>query len=86
MQTRGLKDRTMKGQMEGQTLFYRTLPTTASFQTNLQNTSRIKGLVALAKLGPTRSKKNSFEEKNNVFDVPMVLISEENCYSRYRES
>ena len=43
MQARGPKGRKMEGQMDGQILFYRNLPTTARFQKkNLQNRSRIK--------------------------------------------
>ena len=83
MQTRGLKNRRMEGQMDGQTLFYRNLPTTTRSQTNLQNASRIKGTCHFGQIGANR---NSFGEKNNVFDVPMVVISEESCYNSYRES
>ena len=76
----------MEGQMDGQNLFYRNLPTTARFQTNLQNISRIKGTCHFVQIGANMVKQEFFWKKSNVFDVPMVLISEESCYSRYRES
>ena len=57
----------MEGQMDGQNLFYRNLPTTARFQTNLQNISRIKGTCHFAQIGANMVKQEFFWKKKTMF-------------------
>ena len=57
----------MEGQMVGQNLFYRNLPITARFQTNLQNISRIKGTYHFAQIGANMVKQKFFWKKKTMF-------------------
>ena len=67
LQTRRLKDRRMEGQMKGQTLFYRTLPTIARFQTNPHNTSRIKRTCHFGQIRANIIKQEFFWRKEQCF-------------------
>ena len=68
MPTRGPKGRRMEGQMNGQTLFYGNIPTTARFQTKIFRTDLgLKRPVILGQIGTNMVKKDFFWIKKQCF-------------------
>ena len=68
MPTRGPKNRRMEGQMNGQTLFYRNLPTTANFQKKIFRTDvGLKGPVIFGQIETNMAKQEFFWIKKQCF-------------------